>query len=41
MTRKVRLNLGDRLFGVGYITQDKIARNRSQKVYGRVFGVRK
>lgn len=36
--RKSRLSLGDRIFGVGIITQDKIIRNRQQKVYGRIFG---
>jgi hypothetical protein len=36
-----KLNLGDRIFGMGYIAQDKIAKNRAQKVYGRVMGNRK
>lgn len=37
---KRRLTLGDRVFGVGYITQDKIYHNRQKKVYGRIMGNR-
>ena len=38
ITMKKRFSLGERIVGVGMITQAKIFKNREKKVYGRVFG---
>ena len=35
---KRKFSLGERIVGVGMITQAKVFKNREKKVYGRVFG---
>jgi len=38
---KKRFSLGERIVGIGMITQAKVFENREKKVYGRVFGNKK
>lgn len=36
-----KYTLGERIIGVGMITQHNVVKNRQSKVYGRVFGNKK
>lgn len=38
---KRKFSLGERVVGIGMITQAKVFQNREKKVYGRVFGNKK